>query len=200
MWSFNRLIDSSKIRVENIQWQGPFSCPGYETKSGLDKVPDIEGLYLFTFEYNEGYLVYGAGITNSTRRRLKTHVREYKKGNYTVLDVDSAEKGIRQEIWHGWQYAKTHQEEYNERKIVILNAVDNQLTSSRIFVAQVLGKRIRERFEASIMHNIYSCKESWADLSDRGMHLLGRYNSEMPIETNNMSYCKIYGLPRTLEI
>ena len=200
MWSFNRVVDSPKIRVLSKQWQGPFSCPGYEEKNGLDKVPDIEGLYLFTFEYEAGYLVYFAGITNSTSKRLKTHVRKYKKGDYTVLDVDSAGKGIRKEIWHGWQYAKTHQEEFNERKIEILNAVDKQLTSFRIFVAQVFDKRIRERLEASIMHNIYSCKEPWADLSDRGMLLLGRYNSEMPIEINNMSYCKIYGLPCTLEI
>ena len=102
MWSFNRLIDSSRIRIEDIQWQGPFSCPGYENKNGLDEVPDIEGVYLFTFKYNDGYLIYGAGHTNSTKRRLKTHVRKYKKGEYTVLDVNSAGNGIRQEIWHGW--------------------------------------------------------------------------------------------------
>ena len=200
MWSFNRLIDAPKIRIEDIQWPGPFSCPGYENKNGLDEVPDIEGVYLFTIKYNDGYLVYGAGITNSTKKRLKTHVRKYKKGEYTVLDINSAEKGIRQEIWHGWQYAKQHQEEYNERKAEILQFVDEQLTASRIFVAKIVDKRTRERFEAAIMHGIYYCKEPWSDVSDRGMYLNGRYTWEMPIETNNICCYKIYGLPCKLEI
>jgi hypothetical protein len=200
MWSFNRLKDASNIKVEEIQWQGPFSWPGYENQNNLCTIPDIEGLYLFTFTYNDGYLVYAAGITNSTKKRIKRHHFEYKKGNYTVLDVSAAENGERQEIWHGWQYAKTHQEEFIQRKEEILTAVDEQLKSFRIFVAQVTDKRTRERIEAAIMHNIYYCREPWAELACRGMLLRERYNAEMPIEAKNISNYKIYGLPETLEI
>ena len=200
MWSFNRQRDASKIEIKEIQWQGPFSWTGYENQNNLDQIPDIEGVYLWTFQYNDGFLVYAAGVTNSTKKRFKSHTKNYKSGNYTVLDVSSAEKGEREEIWHGWKYAKTHQEEFNKRKEEILRAVDEQLKSFRIFVAQISDKRTRERFEAAIMHNIYYCKEPWSELADRGMFLKERYNAEMPIETKNMSSYKIYGLPETLEI
>lgn len=200
MWSFSRLRDTSKIKVEEIQWQGPFSWPGYENQNNLDKIPDTEGVYIFTFQYKDGYLVYAAGITNSTKKRIRSHTLEYKSGRYTVLNVSSAQQGERQEIWHGWKYARTHQEELNKQKEEILTAVDEQLKSFRIFIAQVSDKRTRERFEAAIMHNIYYCKELWAELADRGMFLNGRYNAEMPIEIKNISDYKIYGLPETLEI
>jgi len=42
MWSFNRQIDASEIKREDIQWQGPFSWPGYEKQNNLDRIPDIE--------------------------------------------------------------------------------------------------------------------------------------------------------------
>jgi len=116
------------------------------------------------------------------------------------MDVNAAEKGERYEIWHGWNYAKEHQEEFILRKTEILEAVDEQLKSFRIFVAKVSDKRVRARLEAAIMHNIYYCKEPWAELADRGMFLNGRYNCEMPIEVKNISNFIIYGLPDTLEI
>jgi hypothetical protein len=200
MWSFNRLKDASKIKVEEIQWQGPFSWPGYENQNNLCPIPDLEGLYLLTYTYHDGYLIYAAGITKSTKKRIQCHNREYRKGNYTVLDVHAAEKGERQEIWHGWSYARTHQEEFNERKEEILTALDKQLRSLRLFVSRVTDKRMRERFEAAIMHNIYYCKEPWSELADRGMLLKERNNDEMPVEIKNISNFKIYGLPETLEI
>jgi len=200
MWSFNRLKDASKIEVKEIEWQGPFSWVGYETQNNLEKIPDIEGIYLWTFEFMDGYLIYCAGITNSTKKRFRSHTLEYKSGNYTVLNVNAAKQGNREEIWHGWTYAKTHREEFDERKQEILNAVEEQLKSFRVFVAQVPEKRMRERFEAAIMHNIYYSIEPWTELADRGMFLRERENAEMPLEIKNISKYKIYGLPMTLEI
>ena len=200
MWSFNRLRDSNNIKKEDIIWQGPFSWPGFEDINKLKSIPDVEGVYLFTFKYKDGFLLYVAGITNSTKIRIATHNREYKKGNYTVLDVQSAENGIRKEIWHGWTYAKTHQDEFINNEKTILNAVQNQLNSFRIFIAEIPEKRKRERIEAATMQNIYSSKEGWSELADRGMFLTLRYNYEMPIEIKNICSSKIYGLSDTLEI
>ena len=200
MWSFNRLRDSNNIKKEDIIWQGPFSWPGFEDINKLKTIPNVEGVYLFTFKYKDGFLLYVAGITNSTKIRISTHNREYKKGNYTVFDVQSAENGIRKEIWHGWTYAKTHQDEFINNKKTILNAVQNQLNSFRIFIAEIPEKRKRERIEAATMQNIYSSKEGWSELADRGMFLTLRYNYEMPIEIKNICSSKIYGLSDTLEI
>jgi len=200
MWSFDRLRDANKIETEEINWKGPLAWPGFESINKLESIPDMSGVYLITFDFKEEYLLYGAGITKSTRQRISTHSREYRKGNYTVLDIDSAVLGERREIWHGWNYVKTHQEEFISRKATILEAVENQLQAFRIFVAEVSDVRKRERIEAAIMHNLYSSKEYWSELADRGMFLKERWNSEMPILITNKSSMKIFGIPDFLEI
>jgi hypothetical protein len=193
-------IDISKTEVREIEWQGPFSWIGYENQNGLDKIPDIDGIYLWTFQHKQGYLVYCAGITKSTKKRFRQHTLEYKSGNYTVINVTEAEKGKRVEIWHGWSYARTHREEFKERMEEILSAVERQLTSFRVFIAQMSNKRERARLEAAIMHQIYASKEPWAELADKGMALSKRRKEEIPIIIKNISEVKIYGLPKILEI
>lgn len=199
-WSFNRERDSSKIKTTIIEWEGPFSWPKYEEDTNLPSIPDVQGVYLLTFQFQDGYLLYSAGITNSTKKRLNAHTREYKKGNYTVLDVTAAKNGKRKEIWHGWGYAKTHREEFQAKKKRILEVVDRQLRAFRVFIAEISDERTRERLEAALMLNMYVSKEPWSELADRGMYLKERSNSEMPIETINRSEGKIYGLPEVLEI
>ena len=196
----NQNIEESEIKVREIEWQGPFSWLGYENLNSLDKIPDIEGVYLWTFQYKDGYLVYCAGITKSTKKRFRQHTLEYKSGNYTVFDVKEAEQGKRIEIWHGWSYARTHRDEFNQRKEKILNAVQEQLKSFRVFVAEVSDKRERARFEAAIMNNIYTSKEHWSELADRGMALSKCRKDEVSITIRNLTKVKIYGLPETLEI
>ncbi len=144
--------------------------------------------------------MYAAGITNSIKRRFSTHTREYRKGNYNVLDVNFAEKGERKEIWHGWNYARTHREEYQANKNAILKAIDIQLNSFKIFISEVKDLRKRERIEAAIMLNLYNKKQHWAELADRGMFLKGRYNSEIPIILKNKCSKRIFGIPKKLEI
>lgn len=192
--------DNLKAENRKIEWLGPFSWIGYESQNNLEKIPDIEGIYLWTFKYKNGYLVYCAGITKSTRKRFRQHTLEYKSGNYTVFNIDDAEQGRRTEIWHGWSYARTHREEFTERKEEILNAVEVQLTSFRVFVAKMPDKRERTRFEAAIMNNIYCSTEPWAELADRGMALSKRWKGELPIMVENISNVKFYGMPKTLEI
>lgn len=189
-----------KIEVIETEWRGPFSWTGYENQNSLDKIPDTEGIYLWTFQYKDGYLVYCAGITKSTQKRFRQHTLEYKSGNYTVFDVSEAEQGRRVEIWHGWSYARTHREEFNKRREEILIAVEEQLKSFRVFVARSPEKRKRARFEAAIMNNIYNSTEPWAELADRGMALSKRRKDESPILIKNISNIKFYGLPETLEI
>jgi hypothetical protein len=190
----------TEIDAQELEWKGPFSWIGYENQNDLDKLPDIDGIYLWTFEFKDGYLVYCAGITKSTIKRFRQHSLEYKSGNYTVFNVDEAQQGKRVEIWHGWSYAREHRDEFNARKEEILNAVEKQLKAYRIFVAQVSNARSRARIEAAIMQNIYSSCEPWAELADRGMHLSSRKAEEIPIKIKNISNHKLYGLPESLEI
>ncbi|HRI62234.1 MAG TPA: hypothetical protein PK228_20980 [Saprospiraceae bacterium] len=199
-WSFNRSRDASLITTESIFWQGPFSWTGFEQTNKLKPIPNVAGVYLFAFEYKDGYILCSAGISISIKKRVYQHTREFEKGNYTILDIDYAKFGERKEVWHDWQYAKTHQDEFIENKEFILNAVQKQLGAYRLFITEIEDKRKRERIEFAIMQSIYSSKEPWADLADGGMNLRGRYNSEIPIEIKNICSCRMYGLPEVLEV
>ncbi|NLB64495.1 MAG: hypothetical protein GX801_10405 [Fibrobacter sp.] len=183
-----------------VDWHGPFSWFGYEKHNGLEQMPNLSGIYLWTFEYLDGYLLYCAGITKSTHQRFRQHTREYKKGNYTIFDVSAAQKGERAEIWHGWEYARTHREEFEDRKAEISRAIELQLKSFRVFVANLEDQRTRTRLEAAIMHSIYESPEPWAKLADRGMSLSKKWDSEMPIVVENKAGVKIYGLQSYLKI
>ncbi|WNY24210.1 hypothetical protein MmiHf6_15400 [Methanimicrococcus hongohii] len=201
MECFCRMKDADKIKTETFVWSGPFAWSGYENETGLDSIPDVEGVYLWTFEYEDGYLLYLAGVTKSMKTRFQSHSRTFKNGGYTVLDMGAAQKGIRIEIWHGWP-SKENEKECKEAfnaDTVNLEKLKNQLYSMRVFILESSDKRLRERMEAALMHSLVYSKESWADLADRGMALNGvRYNSEMPIIAKNIienkDVKKIYGL------
>ena len=199
-WSFNRLKDASLIKTEDVLWHGPFSWIGFEQANNLKPIPDIAGVYLFTFEYKDGYILRSVGVTNSMKRRFSQHTREYRRGNYNVLDVEYARIGIRKEIWHGWEYAKEHRDEFSRHKDYILQFVKKELKAYRIFITEVEDKRKRERIEFAIVQSVYGSKEPWADLIDGGMALRGRFNDEIPIEARNVCLYKVYGLLEKLEI
>ena len=80
-------------------WDGPFSWPQFEEQNGLPGLPWKPGVYLQTFEYRDGYLIYAAGITRRpVPVRFREHTRHYMNGEYNVLDPSAAEQGIRAEI------------------------------------------------------------------------------------------------------
>lgn len=201
-WCFNRLQDAERITNQEIVWKGPFAWPTFSNEQALEILPDVCGVYLFTFNYKDGYILRSAGITTSTKRRFYQHKRAYMKGEYTVLDVNKAQSGIRREIWHGWQYAKKHPEEFMENKDAILKAVADELSAYRLFVAEVDDRRMQERIESGIMQSVYCSKKPSSDLADHGSALRGRANNEIPINLHNIIGCKapIYGLPDIIEI
>lgn len=188
------------ITTEDVLWQGPFSWPGFDQINNLTPIPDIAGVYLLTFAYKDGYILRGAGHTNSTKRRFSQHKREYMSGRYTVLDVQAANRGERKELWHGWEYAKTHQDEFLRHKTYILKSVENEIASYNLFITEVGDRRKRERIEFAIMQNAYLSKEPWGDLVDGQTALRGRANCEAPIAARNRCPHKIYGIPDMFEI
>lgn len=183
-------------------WDGPYGWPGYESDHNLPPIPQLPGIYLQTFEYQGGYLIYAAGITRRPApRRFREHTRKYLTGEYNVLDIALAQHGIRQEIWHGWGYARKHSEEFVARKAIILDAVHKQLAGFRIFVSDIgPERRFLERFEAAIMMALYQQVSPISELPDRGMQLASRWDWEKPIIIKNFCTSVLHGLPALLEI
>jgi len=183
-------------------WDGPYSWPGFEGENRLSWLPKIAGVYLQTFEYQNGYLIYCAGLTRRPAPvRFKEHARNYMNGEYTVLDVDAARRGVRREIWHGWGYARAHRDEFEERKIEIQSAVKRQLTDFRLFISKLdASGRILERAEASIMNHLSQQKPPYCTIPDKGMMLAPRWREEPPLLMVNHSQVKLHALHNVIEI
>lgn len=193
---------ANKTNKIDAIWNGPFAWPGYEN-SELPKLPDESGggVYLWTFEYEKGYLIYCAGRTSrKVKERFKEHTRKYLNGEYNILDIDAATKGIRKVFW-GWDYAKTHRTEFEARKTQLVEVASKQLAGFRIFVADLEDtERLHARLEATIMKTLYSQPPPVGSLPDKGMHLSSRNSTEPIISVKNMSKSHLFGLPETLEI
>jgi len=113
----------SHTKTMEAIWSGPYSWPFYESENHLNPLPKMSGVYLQTFRYRNGYLIYAAGLTRrSVLMRFKEHTKGYVNGNYTVLDIEAAQQGMRKEVWHGWGYARSHREEFEYRKEEIIRA------------------------------------------------------------------------------
>ena len=190
------------MRIES-RWEGPFAWP--KTESALPYVPETPGVYLWTFEYSDGFVLYGAGITRrSVAARMKEHTKNYLNGVYTILDVDALKQGVRHEIWHGFWYrprAAERTSDYEARRAELTESARTQLSSFRIFVANVgTAPRVLERLEAGIMQFLYAQPKPLCDIPDKGMMLARRHASEEPIEVLLSCSHTLHGLPLKLVI
>jgi hypothetical protein len=187
-----------------IEWLGPYGWPKFE--GDLPSIPKVPGVYLLTIEYQNGYLIYAAGITRRPmQKRFREHTREYMDGVYNVLDIVAMKAGFRKEVWHGfWMTKKRPREklaEYKEEQLKIQEAVRKQLAGFRIFAADIgTKKRILERLEAAIMENLYKQPMPLCEIPDRGMKLTPRRKSEIPIIVKNKCSVVLHGLPACIEI
>ena len=168
----------------------------------MPKAPAVPGVYLLTFPFRDGFLIYAAGITRRPiPNRLREHTKKYLCGDYTILDVAGASRGERIEHWHGWGWTEEKRRDYSARSSVLQNLAAEQLGRFRIFVIGPLDEpRLLERIEAAIMAAINASEIPVCDLADRGMQLSGRWKDEEPIELHSKLNVKLYGLPRVLEI
>lgn len=189
------------VEIETT-WMGPYSWPGYEQENGLRSLPKQPGLYLQTVEYQNGFLVYAAGLTRRTiPQRFREHTRKYMSGDYNVLDIVAMQQGTRREIWHGWGWSPMKRERFEEQKTLVLDAVQKQLASFRIFVTDIgTEPRLLERLESAIMNNLYNQPAPLCDVPDKGMMLAPRRNSESLIIINNEFPALLYGLPLQFEM
>ena len=188
----------------DAEWAGPFGWQKFG--GGLESIPEWPGVYLETVEYQDGYLIYAAGITGrSMPKRFREHTREYMNGIYNVLDIGAMKAGFRKEVWHGFWMSKERPREklaeYKKEQLKIQEAVREQLAGFRIFAANIgTNKRIRERLESAIMETLYKQPMPLCDIPDRGMRLIPRRKSEIPIIVKSKCSVMLYGLPACLEI
>lgn len=188
-----------------IRWQGPFAWPDVAPEGKivpLDKseVAASSGIYLWSVEYRDGYLIYATGVTQRPfRKRFREHTVAYRSGVYTVFDITFLKQGIRNEVWPGFWFGKRTPEmqcEYEQRFEEIQMALQQLLSNYRIFVASVAPvPRTLARLEAAIMNALYAATGAAGEVPDRGMALAPRWPNEPPIRVRSISPVLMHGLP-----
>src|SRR5579862_9409245 len=159
-------LESTPPKLIELTWQGPFRWPGCDGEGqGIVLAESVAGLasgvYLWTVEYLDGFLIYAAGVTRRPFvNRFREHTRAYRNGIYTLFDLHSLKQGVRKEIWHGFWTKKRpieKQHEYDNRREELQRATDEQMMTFRVFVASVESvPRLSERIEAAIMNTLYA--------------------------------------------
>jgi hypothetical protein len=205
-----RLGEASALDMLELRWEGPFGWPGLAPAGRVISLADspvatCSGVYLWTVEYLNGFLIYAAGITRRPFvKRFREHTRAYRAGIYTLFDVASLQRGVRKELWHGFwmkKRAAEKQSEYDRRREELRAAAELQLSNYRVFVAPLGPEpRLLERIEASIMNALYSAPAPASDIPDRGMALAPRWSSEQPITVRNATGSLLHALPEEFEV
>ena len=185
----------------DVFWSGPHDWPEVRQNSPLD---DLSGVYMWTIESGEGFVVYCFGVTKrSISKRVCEHRRELLRGKYTLFDLDAMKQGIRKEIWHGLWAGHDSDErkaEFTMRKVELQEVARQQMAAFKIFVAEVPDVRIQHRMEAALMGALYAAPKPFCDLPDKGMHLVPRRENESPITITNRSDRCFCNLPETVEV
>lgn len=176
---------------------GPFGWPKYE--NGLPALLNITGVYLMTVRYREGFLPYGVGITRRpVRRRFVEHTRSYVRGEYNILDLNSAQQGIRNVLWKGWGWTPAKRADFETRQDEVVAYAKKQMLGTCIFIIDMgVIPRLLERMEAAIANHFYLQQDI---LFDRGMLLMPRWDPEEPVIVELQTECTLYGLPDVIEI
>jgi hypothetical protein len=176
---------------------GPFGWPNYE--NGQPALLNIPGVYLMTVNFQEGYLPFWVGITRRpVRKRFLEHTRAYLNGDYNIIEIESAQQGIRKVLWKGWGWTPEKRADYTARQAEITSFAKHLMMESSIFIIDMgITPRLLERMEAAIANLYYQQSDP---LFDRGMFLMPRWENEEPIISSIQTGCKLYGLPTNIEI
>jgi len=188
-----------------LDWQGPLALVASGKDYFLDSpAAQRPGIYMWAFEYHQGYLIYGAGLTTRPlASRIREDLRSIRSGEWTVLDGPSAQSGVRREFWHGmWATYNTpaRQAERAARRVEIERAADAMLSHMRVFLANLPpDKRVLGRVEAAIMNLLYAGASPICDLPDKGMHLEPRRPDERAMTMLSRAGVTLHGLPSSFE-
>jgi hypothetical protein len=177
-----------------------------EGQSVLDPaIGAAAGVYAFAFDAPDGFVVYVVGETaRSFAVRLREHTTAYLAGTYTLIDPDAAAAGQRVELWRGLWFMRDAWKRLPEllaRGDRHFAEVERVLRAYRVFLLPIEGnKRLGERIEATLAEALYSDRNPYAAIPDRGMALRPRRRGETPITLRLKSQCRLVGVPSELNV
>jgi len=189
-----------------IDWKGPFRwCNGGPDGFFSSEYARASGVYLMTAPWNDGYLVWGPGITaRPFAQRFLEHTKEFLAGTYNILDASALVQGQRVLLWHGLWYKKdrlARLDEFLARYADLAPHVAQLLSTLRIFVCPMSCEmRLLERIEAAIVNALYTAGPPMEEIPDRGLALRPRRANESAVTVMNRAPVTLHGIPRQFQV
>jgi len=189
-----------------VEWIGPFLFIGpKEQNLFLRPEADRRGIYLWTVEGVEGYLVHYVGQTaQSFGVRFQQHIKDQLSGVYSIYDPSDLVEGKPTKRWEGmWWKAGA----WKRTADFINNLMEHSkwnfelLKIYRIFLAPPEHEsRILERIEAAIVDCLRSKEGVVASMQDPKIRYRWKLKKEASFKVRFVSPCSILGLPEELLI
>jgi hypothetical protein len=190
-------------RQEIIEWLGPFNWIGPRGQSFfVQPESSMAGVYLWTIQYNNSYLVYYVGETaRCFRERIREHTKQYLSGAYNLYDPVEFARGDKRSIWKGMFCDKDGLkiEEFFNRYFELSPQVYSFLKLIRLIVAPVNDeKRFLERLEGAISMRIKSAPGIVGQFQDDGVRYRPRRSDEEPILVKMKLSVSVMGLEQEI--
>ena len=187
-----------------LEWEGPLPFIGIPPKNIFDSdYANEKGLYLWTIEYHNSFLIYYIGETKRNFQvRMKEHLKEYLAGIYRVYEPKSFKLGKKELIWHGlWMKGtKNKTSEFLNRYLELSPKIYDLLKLLRIFIAPLNEeKRILQRIEGALYKKLYSEAGVIKEFLDSDIRFRLRNDEEERVRVFNKTEFDILGLPGEID-
>ena len=198
-------MDDGATVLVDLRWSGPHGfLPGAPDSVFQGPVAEQSGLYLWTVQRPNGFLVHYVGQTEkSFGLRHLQHLREYWGGAYTIHQAAAFLDGRRNELYRGYGYrgdAWRQIEPFVREHETLLSELRAMLSGIKIFLAPLAApRRIHRRVEGAIVELLYRAGGEIGDFQEPGMRREPRRLDEAVIRVRSVSPCLLLGIPAEFE-
>jgi hypothetical protein len=189
--------------MENIilEFNGPYKFFGQKNPIFVNN-RNLSGIYLWTINTKDGYMIHYVGQTTKFFKRQKEHLINILGLNYGILDTEVAKNGEMKLLWQGLWRDKdnTLLDNSLEKEYTILSKqVIEYINIIEIFFAKLDGKNIlREHIEGSIGWNLRNNHKEYKKLypDDNHIGISNKLNCKLFIKCNY----NILGLDKEMDV
>lgn len=193
------------MKVIDLKLFGPYKLLGNNNSFFDNDISKKNGIYLWTINYENGYLVHYIGETSrSFRIRMQEHIINILGGFYGVWDPEMLKQGKLQFVWKGlWRKdSKENINDYIDKYENFAPIFKKYLQLQSIFLAPLsVDKYLRRLIEGHIAKKIMEAPPPINNLlpTDNRYGYLYRKNNETLIVKLKCNE-NILGLPREIII
>jgi hypothetical protein len=161
------------VGMENItlEFLGPYKFFGQNDSIFTNTDRNLSGIYLWTINTKDGYMIRYVGQTKYFFTRQKAHLINFLGLNYGILDVEAAKNGKRELLWNGLWRDKDNRllgNDLENEYTVLSKRVIDYINIIEIFFAKLDGQsNLRKHIEGyigcNLRENHKEFKELYAD-------------------------------------